>query len=225
MVVYAQPRPYRPDLEPSYDLIADVTVLTFIEYFMNRQSVAYINLFGVFGLCFVLFGAFFIQFVMKEFPCPLCLLQRMCMLGVAFGLLLNLRNGFRPSHYGLSILSAVLGAGIATRQILLHICPKPGDHGYGSPVLGLHLYTWAPLFFIASVVAIALLLMASKQFSGAPDQIAPLVPAFITRLAILAFWLLFLLALSNTVIAFMECGFGPCADDPDHYQLLKGEWW
>lgn len=192
---------------------------------MNKQSAAYINLFGIFGLCFILCGAYFIQFALKEFPCPLCLLQRMCMLGVAFGLLLNLKYGFRSSHYGLSILSAVLGAGIATRQILLHICPKPGDHGYGSPVMGLHLYTWALIFFIASIIAIALLMQAPRQFDKNDSYTAPVIPGVIQKLAAAAFWILFLLSLSNLIIGFLECGLGPCADDPDHYQILKGQWW
>lgn len=190
---------------------------------MNKQLLAYINLFGIFGLCFVLCGAYYFQFAIGEFPCPLCLLQRMCMLGVAFGLLLNLKHGFRPAHYGMSVLSALLGAGIATRQILLHIAPKPGDNGYGTPVLGLHLYTWALIFFIASIAAIALLLMAPKQFERSIGS--PRIPKTVTNIASVAFWTLFLLSATNMFFALLECGFGPCPDDPVSYQLLKGQWW
>ena len=34
---------------------------------------------------------------------------------------------------------------MSTRQILLHILPV--DKGYGEPILGLHLYTWALITF------------------------------------------------------------------------------
>ncbi|HXS37534.1 MAG TPA: disulfide bond formation protein B [Flavipsychrobacter sp.] len=190
---------------------------------MKKRLAIYINLFGVLGLCFVLCGAYYMQFVVKEFPCPLCLLQRMCMLGVAFGLLLNLKYGFKTSHYGLSILSAVLGGAIATRQILLHICPKAGDTGYGTPVLGLHLYTWALLFFITSIVAIALLLLYTKQFEERGLRSNAQVK--VTNVASFVFWLLFLLSLTNMIFALLECGFGPCPSDPVNYQLLHGQLW
>ena len=190
---------------------------------MGKQTVILINLIGVLGLCFVLSSVYFVQFVWHEFPCPLCLLQRMAMLGVAFGLMLNLRNGVKPAHYGLSILSAMLGAGIATRQILLHIAPKPGDTGYGTPIFGLHLYTWALLIFLAAIVIIGLLLFAERQFDGTAN-VASFVPKSMVQTIRVACWILLIICVSNFVIAFLECGFGPCPDDPVEYQLLHGKW-
>ncbi|PUZ28300.1 disulfide bond formation protein B [Chitinophaga parva] len=189
---------------------------------MGKQTVILINLLGVLGLCFVLTGAYVVQFAGHEFPCPLCLLQRMCVLGVAFGLMLNLRNGIKPAHYAISILSAILGAGIATRQIFLHIVPKPGDTGYGSPVLGLHLYTWCLLIFLASIVCIALLFFAEKQFDGTA-QVTSFVPRSMVNAIRFTCWLLLIICVSNFVIAFLECGFGPCPDDPVEYQVLHGK--
>lgn len=104
---------------------------------MTPSLATRINSYAVLGICGVLLGAYYIQFVEGEFPCPLCLLQRLAMLGVAFGAMLNLRYGIHTRHYGVSLLSAVFGASISIRQILLHI--DPSDSGYGSPVLGMHL--------------------------------------------------------------------------------------
>jgi hypothetical protein len=49
----------------------------------------------------------------------------------------------------MSVIAAVGGACISIRQILLHIVPP--DPGYGDPVLGLHLYTWALLVFVGDL--------------------------------------------------------------------------
>src|SRR5262249_42684268 len=109
--------------------------------------------FNILAICGVLLGAFGVQFGQGELPCPLCVLQRMAMLLCALGpayLLQRARAGDVDARdfatgYGLSVLAAVAGAGIASRQILLHIVPP--DPGYGDPVLGLHLYTWSLIVF------------------------------------------------------------------------------
>ena len=61
------------------------------------------------GICIPVIGAYWIQFVEGEFPCPLCLLQRLAMLGVAIGAMMNLRFGVRTSHYAVTIFSAIFG--------------------------------------------------------------------------------------------------------------------
>ena len=104
----------------------------------------------------VLLGAFGVQFLAGEFPCPLCILQRMAMILAVLGPVWMIAIGHRrktiepavfTTAFGMTVLGALLGAAISIRQILLHIAP--GDAGYGSPVLGLHLYTWALLVFVA----------------------------------------------------------------------------
>src|SRR6516165_10089144 len=106
--------------------------------------VAHVN---VMAICGVLLGAFGVQFGEGEFPCPLCVLQRMAMLlcavGPAFIIVKTRRGevdvGDFAAGYGMSVLAAVVGGAIAGRQVLLHVLPS--DQGYGEPVLGLHLYT------------------------------------------------------------------------------------
>src|SRR5438309_1966573 len=107
-------------------------------------------------LMLILSAAYYQQYFKHETPCPLCLLQRLGMIGVAFGAVLNLRFGIQPLHYGFSLLSAFFGGSVSVRQILLHICP--GSPIFGYPVFGLSLYTWAFFTFCASIVAMILLL-------------------------------------------------------------------
>jgi disulfide bond formation protein DsbB len=190
---------------------------------MSKQTVIYINLLGIFIISAILCGAYYFQFMLNEFPCPLCLLQRMCFFGVIFGLFLNLKFGFSPAHYGLSLLSAITGAAISYRQILLHMCPNPNDSGYGSPVFGMHLYTWALIVFIVSIISISLLLLAPKQFKKKTKK-TPISPTALL-LTKVVFGLAFILLLTNVLFTFMECGFGFCPDDPISYQIFNGQWW
>src|SRR5262245_16321889 len=113
---------------------------------------------NVLAVCGVLLGAFGVQFVEGELPCPLCVLQRMAMLLCALGpafILLRTRAGDVDARdfatgYGLSVVAAVAGAVIAARQVLLHVVPP--DPGFGAPVLGLHLYTWSLIVFATVLV-------------------------------------------------------------------------
>jgi hypothetical protein len=72
------------------------------------------------------------------------------------GLVMNLRFGENAKFYALSLLSAIFGASVAGRQILIHIVP--GTPGYGEPLFGLHLYTWAFLGFVGMILYITFLL-------------------------------------------------------------------
>ena len=97
-------------------------------------------------------GAAFYQEATKQGPpCPLCLLQRIGMIGIATGALMNLRFGIRSQHYALSLLSAGLGGAVSVRQILLHVCPGFPEFGY--PVLGYGLYTWAFIYMTAWILS------------------------------------------------------------------------
>ncbi|WP_266160315.1 disulfide bond formation protein B [Dyella silvatica] len=172
------------------------------------------------GLCVCLAGAFVAQLTLGELPCPLCILQRMAMMLCALGpamILFEARRGHNESAiyaqgFGLSVLAAILGMAISTRQVLLHILP--GDPGYGSAVLGLHLYTWALLVFICVLLgaAVGLLLIGTKGWTPPPLRL----------LSTLLPWLLAGLIAANLLSVFIEEGLHwVLPDDPVYYQLLK----
>lgn len=86
-----------------------------------NQIIEFISIMEVFGICFIIGMAFALQLLWNDLPCPLCLLQRLGLLGIALGFLLNIRYHVRPSHYAISLLSALFTAFVALRQIALHI--------------------------------------------------------------------------------------------------------
>lgn len=182
-----------------------------------------INSLALLAVSGTLWFAFAWQLLFKELPCPLCLLQRVGFAMVGIGLLLNIYRGSRPLHYGIAVLSALAGMVAAGRQVLLHI--TPGDPGYGSPFLGLHFYTWALVTFFVLLVWAGIMLMLDDMHSGARAGAksgtrlgAARKPGWLGRLAAWAF--LSILAI-NVLSTTVECGFGPCPDNPTRYQWLS----
>ena len=151
--------------------------------------------------------------MLGELPCPLCLLQRVGFIAVGFGLLLNVRFGPAPLHYGLVILGALYGAAAAGRQVLLHIVP--GSGAYGSPLFGIHLYTWSLVLFLVVVAGVALLLMMEGQFERVRAWTA-------TGWQRVVMGLFLAVTVLVGISAFAECGPGECPDNPTSYWLLEG---
>jgi disulfide bond formation protein DsbB len=174
-----------------------------------------LNALSLYAVALLLAAAFAAQLLLHELPCPLCLLQRVMFALLAIGPILNIRFGPRPSHYALSLLSAIVGAVVSTRQILLHILP--GDPGYGTALFGYHYYTWALVGFAAAIVLLSAMLLFDRQFER--DDKAPQVAA--GAFAHAAVWLVIAFTALNVVSALLECGFGACADNPVVYELLK----
>lgn len=152
----------------------------------------------------ILLSAYGVQLFMHEQPCPLCMLQRLGMIGVATSLLLNLQFGIHTTHYALGLLSSLVGGSIALRQIALHICY--GFPTFGEPVLGLSLYTWSFIIFACCIFAIALLLILYGENRNASERN---VWNVLTNSAFLA---LFLITLANVITTFIKCSWGPCED-------------
>lgn len=182
---------------------------------MTPNTEKIINAIGILGLSLVIAGAYTIQYVFGELPCPLCLLQRVGMLMVITGFAMNLKFGIRQMHYGMSIIGAMFGASVSMRQILLHIVPVQGQPaGYGTPIFGIHLYTWAFFVFCAAIFIIALMMIFGKQsYSSASTTSNNKLTGF----ALIALYAAIGLAAINIVTAFFECGLGPCPDNPVKY--------
>ena len=172
-----------------------------------------LNAIDALGLVFLLLIAFILQIGFHELPCPLCLLQRLGVLAIAFGFLLNVQFKIRPAHYALSLLSAILTASISVRQIFLHVIP--GDTGYGLHLFGLHLYTWVFLLCVGVIIYISIIFSISPQYEyDEPSKTKGM--QFLTHMA---FALVFLLAILNGISTYFECGLKACPDNPVKYEI------
>ena len=172
-----------------------------------------LNLLGLLGVSLVLLVAFYYQLFLNELPCPLCLLQRGCFVALGIGFALNVSAGPSRLHDAMMLVSGLLGAGTALRQMLLHIAP--GDAGYGAPLLGVHFYAWAFVAFAASILYVAVLLFVEAQDRASARRAEG--PGLLGRLAL---WLFVLVVGANLLSTLLECGFGACADNPTFYQWL-----
>jgi len=171
----------------------------------------------------VLLGGLYFQFGVGEYPCPLCMIQRYGMMLATLGAMWILVEGRRGSlnaaryaqGLGMAVVGSVVGGAASTRQILLHILP--GDTGYGEPVLGLHLYTWALITFAIVVIYVGLALIL------APRAI-PVIPkkhGVGWKVTTLVMWLFMAIVIINLVmIVFLEGIAWILPDNPTSYNLI-----
>lgn len=178
----------------------------------------------VLAICAPLLGAFFEQFAHGEMPCPLCILQRMgmmlCGLGPAYILSCARRGEVTAADlatgYGMSVVAALAGGSIAARHILLHIVPP--DPGFGAPVLGLHLYTWAFIVFAAVILVSGVNLMFARELN--PGTVRYGWPS---RLVLLLFGAI--IAANLVAVLLQEGLHWTLPDNPDRYRLLDDLGW
>jgi len=177
-----------------------------------------LNMFDVVGISLILIVAFYFQFVDHELPCPLCLLQRLGILAIAFGFMLNIRYEVNIAHYGASLIAAVITGVVSLRQVTLHL----NDAGYGSTVFGLHMYTWVFVLSLSAVLYIAIVMSFSGQYRMHVAKYKHLSSSFtiwVTRFYKIAFYILLIVLVANVLSLLFECGFNPCPDDPVIYVI------
>ena len=193
----------------------------------------------VLGISGVLLGAFWIQFVGGEYPCPLCLLQRMAMILAAIGSIFVITHGHYVRiqgfsvmglGYGMSLLAAVVGMSVSARQILLHIAP--GEQGYGDPVFGLHLYTWALIVFVVVIIVSGLMLIFGREpvlHCPVCHDTEPAASAIPHRPKLgwyswCTYWLFGVVILANAASALAEAGLNAyLPDNPTSYLLFEND--
>lgn len=177
----------------------------------------------ILGYTLVIGLALLLQFAEGELPCPLCMLQRYGMIASTMGALWIVRQAgsgrLTPATYaqglGLGALGAFAGAMFSARQVMLHILP--GDQGYGAPMLGLHLYSWAFVTFMVVIVFTALLgILAPAAMPEAPRENSP--AARISSLIGLAF--VAIVVINAVMIVFLEGFNWVLPDDPSAYALF-----
>ena len=173
-----------------------------------------LNALGLIAVDTVLVLAFVDQLWFRDLPCPLCILQRAGLTAAGFGLALNLIFGPRPSHYGVTILGAAVGAAISMRQILTHIVPGTGS--YGNEIFGLHLYSWAFIAFALMIIGSAIMLLDDRQFARTEPWSNRL-----NVLPLTAFVLFVALAIGNVVSTILICGTVFCPEAPAGYLIFN----
>ena len=169
------------------------------------------NTLGLVIISLILSVAFIDQLLQHDLPCPLCLLQRIGFIAVGLCLCMNLKNGIKTSHYGLMILSSLLGFFVSLRQISLHTMPN--DPGYGSVLFGLHFYVWSAIAFCLIIGLIAIGLLFEAGFTDMPKKLG------LGKVALMIFFLFLILA--NGISTLIECGLSVCPDNPVNYKLLS----
>lgn len=161
-----------------------------------------LNLLFIYILVLVLLGGILYQLIKGEAACYLCILQRLGMIGIISALLMNFRFGVKVQHYGLAILSALMGRIFSLRQIAMHVCPE--FPAYGEAIFGFDLYIWAFIIFTCSIFACAVLTIFFGYSRGKE------FPPSWGLGARTAFWATALIVAINLITTLKECGLGVC---------------
>jgi disulfide bond formation protein DsbB len=158
------------------------------------------------------------QYMKGELPCPLCLLERVALFGVCFGIMRNFRHGFAYRNTGLSLLWTIFLLVVSVRQSLLDIYPRPGHAYVGSPIFGLHMPVWSIVIALALLTAYAIkvTLVGNDAFMRTADIVS--FPR-LKRLADAVSLYVIALLLINAVSVVVQCGFGACSTFG--YKLLQ----
>ena len=173
----------------------------------------------VIGIAGILTAAMTLQYANHELPCPLCLLERVALFGVCFGVLQNFRHGFSYRNTGASLLFAVLLLVISVRQSLLDIYPRPGHAYIGSAIFGIHMPVWSIIIAVALLTAYAVKLAILGGDDFLRDAEVDAFPR-VKRLADLVGLYVLALVAINFVSVVVQCGFGEC--HTFGYKLLGG---
>lgn len=163
----------------------------------------------MFVIAGILTAAMTLQYVNGELPCPLCLLERVAMLGVCFGIMLNFRRGFSYQNTGFSLLFAIVLLVISVRQSLLDIYPRPGHEYIGSAIFGIHMPVWSIIIALALLIAYAikLAILGGDEYLREADVSE--FPA-IRRIADILSIYVIAICLINLVSVVLQCGLGEC---------------
>ncbi len=184
---------------------------------LTSKLVLLSNFIDVLGILAVSVMAVGFQLVLHELPCPLCLLQRIGLMGIGFGYLLNIIYGNSIKNYSYATFCAMFTAFIAMRQILLHIVPGTG--GYGDVILGFHMYTW--VFIICMLVIIwnmFIIMIYPEDFSH--EKLVRNIKIERNIVVNIVVYIYLITIMINVVFTFLECGTTSCPDDPTTYLVL-----
>jgi disulfide bond formation protein DsbB len=166
----------------------------------------------------ILTAAMTLQYAKGELPCPLCLLQRVALFGVCFGIMQNFRSGFSYQNTGFSLLFAILLLIVSVRQSLLDIYPRPGHEYIGSAIFGIHMPVWSIIIALCLLIAYAAKLAVLGGDEHLRDHHVSRFPVLARAANVISLYVIALCAI-NLVSAVLQCGFGQC--HTFGYQLLK----
>ncbi|HVG03423.1 MAG TPA: disulfide bond formation protein B [Burkholderiaceae bacterium] len=188
----------------------------------SRRIFALLNYLFLLLVMFVIAGilttAMTLQYANGELPCPLCLLERVAMLGVCFGIMLNFRRGFSYQNTGFSLLFAIVLLVISVRQSLLDIYPRPGHEYIGSAIFGIHMPVWSIIIALSVLTAYAVKLAILGGDEYLREANIGDFPAIKGSAAMLSVYVI-VICVINLVSVILQCGVGEC--HTFNYKLLQ----
>ena len=189
---------------------------------LSRRVLAALNYAYLSLVMFVIAGiltmAMTLQYANGELPCPLCLLERVAMLGVCFGIMLNLRRGFSYQNTAFSLLSAIFLLIVSVRQSLLDIYPRPGHEYIGSAIFGIHMPVRSIIIALSLLTAYAIKLAILGGDEYLREAELADFPAISKIASVLSLYVI-AICVVDLASVMLQCGLGEC--HTFNYKLLQ----
>ena len=162
------------------------------------KFICFINSLCVYFIGAVLLLSLYQGFTIGMVPCPLCLLQRFFLTGVAIPLLFNIRGGRHLKNFTASLFACILGALVAFYQWSQQIANSGVSHA--PQILSQPLHVWSAIFFMAlAVIIILMMLFLNPRENFASDLFAKIAYIFFAMILV-----------AEMVLVFGTCGIMMC---------------
>ncbi|MBP9722190.1 MAG: disulfide bond formation protein B [Gammaproteobacteria bacterium] len=154
----------------------------------------------------VIITAMYFQYFDSELPCPLCLCQRLCFLGVAYAAIMHFKGFNRLKYTGIGLLFTALLLAVSIKQSLLDICGTKGHAWVGSAFFGIHMPIWSFLISMFILLLLAFdLIFLTKNTNQNSDEYPDL-----KLCATILSWIIVGLCAINFISVFIQCGISAC---------------
>jgi disulfide bond formation protein DsbB len=162
------------------------------------KFLSFINSVLVYFIGAVLLLSLYQGFAIGVSPCPLCLLQRFFLTGVAIPLLFNIKGGRQLKNYTASLFACMLGAVVAFYQWAQLIENNGVSHA--PQIFSQPLYIWSAIVFMALAIIIIIMMLFMNPLENFKADLFGKVSYIFFAMILVA----------EMVLAFSTCGIMMC---------------
>ncbi|PAF44959.1 disulfide bond formation protein B [Helicobacter sp. 11S02629-2] len=148
---------------------------------------------------------FVFGYIFGDSPCVLCWGQRQSMIYISIAALFILRYGFKPKYLAMLLLITAFGLWESFYHLGSHGMQDIGQ-GFGLAIFSLHTQFWAEVVFWAVVLLLGIIFFFAPSLKTFVSEMGEAKFRKLTVMNIIAFWVFFIVIISNIIQAFVASG-------------------
>ncbi|PAF51401.1 disulfide bond formation protein DsbB [Helicobacter sp. 13S00401-1] len=157
---------------------------------------------------------FIFGYVFGDSPCILCWGQRQSMIYISIAVLFILRYGFKPKYLAMLLVITAFALWESFYHLGSHATQDIGQ-GFGLAIFSLHTQFWAEVVFWAVVLLLGIIFFFAPSLKTFVNEMGEAKFRKLTVMNIIAFWVFFIVIISNIIQAFVSSGPPPFVGQGD----------